>query len=166
MPRDNTILNSEEQELRRKLEHFKSSKIPKSILKLGGNAPVASFVFKKCDVADAATNAPLRAAAQPSACSAHTAANHVQVILHKVTTDANSLANEGRLSEVRQQACGTSGMRALTLVKAVAAVDSILNSDLAAEVKPSQQQALMQAIHNSNIRSSRTHCCGSRKPSF
>ncbi len=107
----------DEQQLKLKLEQYRSSNKPaKSILKLSGNATVASSASHKVICASAPRDSHVVSHITPKATASHSSSStshcepgdssvaaeerHIQVLLQKVMTDVNSLANTCKIEEV------------------------------------------------------------------
>ncbi len=113
--RSKTSADLEQEQLKLKLEQYRGSNKPqKSILKPSGSITVASArkdgnsnsienthpvlpITPKFKASDSIT---LKSRSRPKEPSAVAAESHLQAILQKVLTDANSLANIGSIQEV------------------------------------------------------------------
>ncbi len=108
----------EEEQLKLRLEHYRSSNKPKkSILKPSGNNSAVACVSKKvaCSGADGSAHPLLsvtpkfrsshsdasKPRSRPSEPSATAAEHHLHIILQKVMTDVNSLVNTGKIDQVQ-----------------------------------------------------------------
>ena len=107
----------EEQQLKLKLEQYRSSNKPaKSILKPSGNVTVPSSASHKVVCAGALRDSHMVSHITPKARASHSSSStsrcepgessvtaekrHIQVLLQKVMTDVNSLANTCKIEEV------------------------------------------------------------------
>ena len=112
----------EEEQLKLKLEQYRSSNRPaKSILKPSGNATVASSVSHKFVCAGALKDPHMASHITPKARASHGSSStsscepgessvaaeerHIRVLLQKVMTDVNSLANTCKIEEVIDTFC-------------------------------------------------------------
>ncbi len=146
--RTKTSANLEQEQLKLKLEQYRGSNKPqKSSLKPSGSIAAAPAIkdgnlhlnenthpvlpitpkFRASD-----SNA-LKSRSRPKEPSAVAAECHLQAILQKVLTDANSLANIGKIQEVIWND-HLSSQRFLTLQQAIEVVDQTILSDLKHEV--------------------------------
>jgi len=141
-----------EEELKQKLELFRSASKPqKSILKPSGNMPVAPAASKKDNFTRPDGKALLAQPITPKFKAPHSTAlkscgrctqpstvaaesrSHLETILQKVLTTANSLANTGNLLEVMLKSAPA--IRNSHSLQAVQAVDNVINSNLRDEVQ-------------------------------